>query len=132
VEILGPGLGMDDRAAEPLASREARQVAPVVAVVAGAGEQEAAGQHDAVTAVGPLGRDVPTGVVGGPLGAEDPVPEPDVAVDPLRMGRLPYVGEDGRAVDYRVLPGPGPERVAEGEDVRVGADSGVAEQVPGA
>ncbi len=68
----------------------------------------------------------------GPRGGDDPVVETDVAVDAgLGRGVLDVL-EDGVPVGNRLLAVPGPEGVPEGVHVRVRADAGVAEEVPGA
>ena len=56
--------------------------------------------------------------------------QPDLVVDAVLGGRLTQVGEDrGRAGD-RLVVLPGLELIAEGVQVRIGADARVAEQVP--
>ncbi len=56
VEVLGPGLGVDERALEASMPGEVGQVAVVVAVVAAAREEEAARELDRLAGVGALGR----------------------------------------------------------------------------
>ena len=51
---------------------------------------------------------------------------------PYSCGDVAQVVEDRRAVGERLVAAPRPPAVAEGEHVGVGADAGVAEQVPGA
>src|SRR3546814_20784035 len=74
------------------------------------------------------GGHVPACVSGGPLGADDAVLEADVGVDPLLGGRVLDVVPDGLAVHDHLAALPRPERVAEGEHVRVGAHAGVADR----
>ena len=109
-----------------------RRVALVVVVVAAAHEQEAAGQRHGLAAVAALHLHGPARVGARPLGAHDPVPEADLALDAVLAGGLAHVVEDRRTVGDRLGLRPGPERVAEREHVRVRADARVAEQVPGA
>jgi hypothetical protein len=133
VEVLGPVLGVDDGAGEAVAAGELGQVAPVVAVVAGAREQEPAGELDPLLLAisdGVLGGDVPAGLVGRPVGGHDAVAEADLLVDPLLGRRVLDVLPDRLAVGDDLVAVPRPERVAEGEHVRVGPDAGEAEQVP--
>ena len=76
--------------------------------------------------------DPPPRLGGGPRGGDDPVVETDVAVDAgLGRGVLDVL-EDGVPVGNRLLAVPGPEGVPQGVHVRVRADAGVAEEVPGA
>jgi hypothetical protein len=58
------------------------------------------------------------------------MPVTDVVADAVLGRRLLDVAADRRAVGKGLGGVPGPEVVAEGEHVRVGADPGVAEQVP--
>jgi hypothetical protein len=78
VEVVGPALGVHDRAGEAVHARKIRQVAVVVAVVAAAREEEAAGQLDGLAGAGALGGDAPAGVESRPVGPHDAVLEPDV------------------------------------------------------
>src|SRR6185503_14999134 len=76
--------------------------------------------------------DPPQGLLARPLGADDPVSEADLVADVVGVRGRADVVEDLPARGDRLWLLPGPERVAEGEHVGVGADPGVAEQVPGA
>src|ERR1700749_1996332 len=58
--------------------------------------------------------------------------EADVVFDPVFARGLPYVVADLVAGGDRVLVGPGLERVAKGVHVGIGADAGIAEEVPSA
>ena len=128
VDVVGPELRVHDLPAEALDARELRRVALVVAVVAGARVQEAAGQPDRLA--GALDLDRPARVGRGPRGRHHAVTEPDVPVDPVLARRVADVIQDRRAVDDRARPGPRAERVAEREHVGVGAGAGEAEEVP--
>ena len=130
VEVFGPRLRVHDGALEPVHAGEVGLVAVVVAVVAAAREHEAAGELDGLAGVGALGGDVPAGLLGGPVGPHDAVVEPDVLVDAGLGGGVLDVLQDRLAVGDRLLAVPRTERVAEREHVGVGADAGVAEQVP--
>ena len=66
VEVGGPVLGVDDLAGEALDALELGRVALVVAVVAGAAEQEVAGKQLAAAVIGALDLDRPAGLVARP------------------------------------------------------------------
>jgi hypothetical protein len=124
-------LRVDDLPAEVPDAGEGRQVALVVAVVAAAHQEEAAGQRGRL-AVRPFGFHGPPRLFAGPRGPRHPVAEANVLLDP-RLGRGgPDVAEDRRAVRDRLGLGPRPEPVAEREHVRVRSHARIAEQVPGA
>ena len=131
VDVAGPVLRVDDPALEALAALELRQVALVVAVVARAAEQEAAGHAHRLPGVRPLGVHGPARIGARPLRPDHPVPEADPAVDAVLARRIAHVVEDRRPIGDRLRVLPRPERVAERVHVRVRADARVAEQVPG-
>src|SRR6202043_1575003 len=56
----------------------------------------------------------------------------DLLVDAVVGGGLADIVQDPRPVGDRLRLGPWLERIAEREHVRVGADAGITEQVPGA
>ncbi len=58
--------------------------------------------------------------------------ETDFLVDAVVGGGLADVVQNPRPVRDRLRLGPGPERIAERIHVAVGADAGIAEQIPGA
>src|SRR5262249_9888950 len=58
--------------------------------------------------------------------------EPDLSVDAVLGSGLAHIVEDARAVGDRLRLGPRLEGIAQREHVAVGADAGVAKQVPGA
>ena len=132
VVALRPVLGMDDVAAEALAPLEVRGEALVVAVVARARVEEAAGDADGLARVGALDVDQPGAGLAGELGADRAVPVADHRVDSVFRRGLLDVRADRGPVGDRLGLLPGPEPVAEGEHVRVRADPGIAEEVPGA
>ena len=128
-----PVLRVHDPAAEPVDAREGRRVALVVAVVARAHEQEAAGQRALARPwSGPPRVTVQRASGARPLGVHDARPEADPRVHAVLTGGVADVVEDRRAVGDGRGTGPGPEGVAQGVHVGVGADAGIAEQVPGA
>ena len=131
VEVRRPRLRVHDRAPERGQAGDVGRVAVVVAVVAAAQVQEGAGPALG-RALGRADLDGPALPGGRPGRRDDPVPEPDVAVDPELGGGLLQVAQDRVTVGDGLGLGPRPERVAEGEHVRVRADAREAEQVPGA
>src|ERR1700681_4957343 len=62
----------------------------------------------------------------------DPVVEADLFVDAVVGGGLADVVQDPRSVGDRLRLGPWLERIAQCEHVAVGADAGIAEQIPSA
>ncbi len=124
-------LGVDDRAGEALGPLELRRVALVVAVVAGAGPEVAAGQLHRLTAAGAFGLDGPARVRRRPLGPHDLEAVADLPLDPVLARGLAHVVEDLVAVGDRLHVGPRLEAIAQRVHVGVRADPGVAEEVPG-
>ena len=59
------------------------------------------------------------------------VAKTNMAIDPEFPSRLVDITQDGRPVGDGLGVGPGPERVAQRVHIRIRADTGVAEQVPG-
>jgi hypothetical protein len=132
VDVVGPLLGVDDAAAEPVEPFEVRRVALRVVVVAGAGEEEVARHVDRLV-VGPaLHVHRPARVLAGPARADDAVLVADLAIDACVLRRVADVVEDRRAVGDRLRVLPRPEREAERVHVGVRPDPRIAEQIPGA
>ena len=131
LEVVRPELRVHDLAAEVLPPRELGGVAARVVVVAGAGVEEGA-RPGLGRAVGALGGHRPAGRLRGPRRVHRAGAEADPAVDAVLGGHGLDVATDALPVGQRLVALPGPEHVAEGEDVGVGPDAGVAEQVPGA
>src|SRR5207245_8376214 len=114
-----------------LRPRELRRIALVVAVVAGVGVQERAGELLARAGLGVLHGHRPARLLGGPRGREDAAVVADLLLDPALAGRVADIGEDRSPVGDRLRLAPRLERVAEREHVRVRADPGGAAPVPG-
>ena len=130
-QVRGPALRMDHPPAEARHPRPLRQVAPVVPVVARAHPQEARGDAEALAGVGANALDAPTGGLRRPGCAQHPVAVVDVRRQVVLVDHLAEVRQDlvaGR--DRRAEPGL--EAVAEGVQVAVRADPGVAVGPPGA
>ena len=119
---------MHDPALEPFDTDELRLVAGVVAVVPGAGVEEAGGQRDRCAVVD--GVHGPASVHSGPLRAGHLVPEADPLVDARVRGGVADIPQDRRPVRDRLRLRPRAEPVPEGVHVRVRPHAGVAEQVP--
>lgn len=131
VEVVGPFLRVDDAALEIGQARPFRRVAALVAVVALAHPEEAGGEADRLAVLGPDGVDRPEILRAGPGGGRDRMAVADMAGEVVLGDHLAHVAQDflgGR--DRR--PGPGLEAIAEGVEVAVGADAGVAVRAPGA
>ena len=120
---------MNHLAAEALDAAKLRRIL-VVAVVARAREQEAAAELDRLAGVGALDLHQPAGIRGRPLGGHDAMVEADPPVDAMLARCVADVVEDRGAIHDRARLGPGTERVAEREDVRIGTDAREAKQVP--
>ena len=129
VQVLRPGLGVDEPAPVAVGAGKARHEPARVVVVARAGEQEAAGEADGRVAR-PLHLQRPGGLRRGPGGLHDLVAEADQPVRAVLGRRLADVAQDGGPVGDGLGLRPRPEDVAERVHVAVGADAGVAEQVP--
>ena len=121
---------MDDFSAEIVDSRDDGGKGLFVVVVACAHEDKAALKC--------LGRAIsvdgkrPGLLVRGPIGRVDLVPELDFLVDAIHGSRLADVLHDQRALSDGFLLRPWPPWEAEGIEVRVRANTGIIEQVPGA
>ena len=131
VQVLGPVLGVDDRAPELGEGGPVRCEALVVAVVAGGHEEPPPAQPGHLPRVDVLVRHGPGVGVGGPLGPQRTLPEPDVPQDAGLLGGRTDVLQDGVPRGQAALTRPRAAAVAERGHVRVGADAGVAEEVPG-
>ena len=100
-------------------------------VIALAHPQEIRGEADRLAGVGPGGLDGPQIVVARPACRGDLVAIADVRAEIVLLDHLAHVGQDlGRGRDRRA--GPGLEAIAEGVEVAVGADAGIAVGQPGA
>ena len=128
VEVLRPMLRVHHLALEVFDAGKRWRVGLVVVVVAGAEEQEP-------SAVG-LGLAVLFGLhrpsVGGriPVGGADIGVEPDVLVDAVLARGVGHVLPDLVAVGDHLRPRPRFPREAQRVDVAVGANAGIAEQIP--
>ena len=135
VEILRPFLRMHDLAGEIRSPSKLRRVAFLVFVIARAHEQEIAGEaHGLGCALAHRARGLHRPARGRrrPRRALDAMVEADLPVDAVVDGGLANVIQNVGPVGDRLRLRPRLERVAEREHVRVGADAGIAEQVPGA
>ena len=125
VEILRPGLGVHDAALEVLHPLPFGRVAFGVAVVALAHPQEVRREADGLAGVGARGLDRPAVVLARPAGRGNPVAVADVPAEVVLGNDFAHVGQDlARRRDRGA--GPGLEAIAEGVEVAVRADAGVA------
>ena len=135
VEIPRPFLRMHDLAGEVGRAGKFRRVAFLVFVIARAHEQEIAGEADdfgRALAHRALGLHRPARLRRRPRRAFDAVVEADLPVDAVVDSGLADVIQNPRPVGDRLRLGPRFERIAERIHVRVGADAGIAKQIPGA
>src|SRR5208282_6203511 len=101
-------------------------------VIAGTAEKEVAGKANRRPFGSAFRLDGPQRVGGRPRGACHPMPEADVAIDAISLRRLADIAADQSALCNRGIRLPRTKRIAEGVHVRIGANAGIAEQVPGA
>ena len=132
VQVLRPTLRVEQRPPETILARKVGTVTLVVAVVAAADRKPRAGEGDPPAGGDDLGGDGPAGGRTVPVGVDGSMPETDQLIHPAFAGCGADVLADRRAVGDGTRLGPGPERVAEREHVRVRAHTGIAEKVPGA
>src|SRR5206468_2864717 len=131
VEVLRPVLRVHDLTAEVLAPLKVGGVPAGVVVVAGGGEQHAAGDVELLAVAGALERDRPARRAGREVRAQHLVPEVHVPSEVVLGNRLVQVVKDLVAVGDRVLAGPRLELEAERVQIGVRPDARIAEQVPG-
>ena len=132
VEVLRPELRVDGLALERRPPREGRGVALRVVVIARAHVEEVAGE---LRGLGRLALEVihrPQRRSGVPARGDDLVAIADLILDPDLLGGVLKIFEDRRAVGDGLGLRPRAERKAQRVHVRVRADAGIAEQVPGA
>ena len=131
VEIFRPFLRMDDRALELGHVLPLRRIAFGVAVIALAHPEEIGGEAKFFAGVGARGLDGPAVFRARPCRRGDGVLVADVAAEIVFLDHFAHVFQDlGGARDRRA--GPRLEAVAEGVQVAVGSDSGIAMRAPGA
>src|SRR3712207_3783590 len=122
---------MHDLAGEAVTTLEDRRVALVVTVVAGAAEDPAGGHLEPLTSVAAHHRHEPAGEVARPVRRDNPVLVAHLLGQTVLLQRLAQVAQDLRCAGDRLLIAPRLEGVAEGVQVRVGADAGITKQIPG-
>ena len=133
LEVIGPAMRVGDPAPESLGPLELRQVALVVGEVAASRPRRS---RRSCCTVSPVSvRSTSTSQRDSAEDhsiLDDALIEADPAIDPALLGRLADVGEDRVAVGERPRPLPGLEPEAEGVDVGIAANAGIAVEVPGA
>ena len=112
-------------------ARPLRRVALAVAIIALAHPQEARSDPEGVAGVGAHALDRPSLVLPRPRGAVDAVAVADMAREVVLLDHLAHVGQDFLRRRDR-LAGPRLEAIAEGVEVAVRADAGIAMGEPGA
>ncbi|MEY9462289.1 hypothetical protein ABH973_002702 [Bradyrhizobium ottawaense] len=131
VEIVRPGLRMDDAAFEAIGALPFRRVAFRMAVIALAHPEEVRGESLCFTGIGRNRLDGPEILLARPAGGIDLMLVADVPCDIVVVDHLVHVGEDffgGR--DRRAYPGL--EAIAERMEIAVRADAGITMRAPGA
>ena len=106
-------------------------IALIIIIIARAHEQEVRREFDLGTVLFAVGGYRPAGLFGRPIGAHHAVAKPDVRSDAIFIGGFMDIFVDRRAVRNRLCLGPGFEPVTQRVHVRIRADAGIAEQVPG-
>ena len=130
VEIGRPVLGVNALPLELLHARKVGQIAGFVIVVTGATDKEVATEVAGQTGIQIPGADDPVLLLAAPLSLLGFDPEADQFVDAILAGGFTDVATNGLAVGECIQVIPRPEIVTEAEHVRIGAYSGIAEQVP--
>src|SRR3981081_540852 len=77
-----------------------------------------------------LGLHGPAHILRRPRRALDPMVEADFLVEAVLGGGLADIVQNPRSIRDRLRLGPWLERIAQREHVAVGADAGIAEQIP--
>ena len=129
-DFLVPLLRVNDLAAIVGDARKIGTVAGFVAIIAG-GEQQEPGAVGLAGAAA-VGLDAPARVFRGPVGADDLAAEADAPVDAVFPRRLLDIGANLRPPGDGIGQPPRLEAIPERVHVRIGANAGIAEQIPGA
>src|SRR5262249_23001358 len=132
IEVGGPLLRVHEQACVVLLTWPVRRVPLVVAVVARAQVQEAAGSLADNTGVSVLNSDRPPGIVARPRRVLHAAAVLDLLVDAIGTCGLAQMAQDLSAAGNRLAPSPRRERESEREHVGVGPDAGELEHLPGA
>ncbi len=130
-EIVGPALWVHDTAFELFCIRPFGREAFGMPIVALAHPEEVRGKSCRLAGVGPHRVDGPEIAIARPARGLNPVPVADMLAEIVLGDDLAHVGEDfGCGRDRRADPRL--EAVAEGMEIAVGADAGIAMREPGA
>ena len=132
VEILRPVLRVHNLATEITFVREVRFVALIIIVVAGTPDHEVGGVVLGFAGFFVQGREFPAFVDARPVRRFDGQAKANVALNVVFPRGLRHIILDRRTIRQHLATSPGAEVVAEGEHVRIRADTRVTEQVPGA
>ena len=130
VEAFGPELRVDDSAGEFLDAGHMATQRFFVVVISGTEDDEACVK--VCLTLRSLNKQIPRLLVRGPIRRDKLLVEFDLLVDTVCGGGLADVGTNGVAVRNVILLRPWPPREAKGVKIRVGAEAGVPEEVPGA
>ena len=130
VEIVGPFLRMNDPALEGLHGVPFGRISLRVPIIPLAHPEEIRGEANRLAGVGSDGLDGPEIFPARPVGRGNGVPIADVRAQSVFLDDLAHVAENLRGGRDRSA-GPGLEPIAEGMQVAVGADAGIAVGAPG-
>ena len=129
VEILWPILRVNDLALVVRHPNPFRRVAPRVPVIALAHPEEIGGEPETFAGIRPARLERPKILAARPACRRDLVTITDVAAEIVLVDDFAHVAEDlGSRGDWRT--GPWLEAIAEGVEVAVGADAGIAMRGP--
>src|SRR5690606_41704573 len=131
IQVLGPVLRVYQLALEVFLTREIRLIALIIVVIAGAAHQKTGRVGVGFTRLLIFSDHGPACVFTGPVGGLDGGAVANVFFHVVFPRGIRHVLLDRGTVCQHLAAGPGPEVVAEGEHVRVRANTGVAKQVPG-
>ena len=131
VQVLRPGLRMDDPALVAVHAGPVGGVALVVLVIALAHPQETGAELEHLAGVAATHGEPPLALGAGPGCRDDLMPVADVSAELVLLDHLAHVAQDFLGGGDRCA-GPGLETVAEGVELAVRAYAGVAVRDPGA
>ena len=131
VEIIWPGLGMDDLSLVVGHAVPGRGIALALAVITLAHPKEIGLEGQGLAGLFPVGGDRPLGLLFRPVSGGDLPAIADMLVDPMLFDHILHIAQDlvGRG-DGRADPGL--ETIAEGEEIAVGANARIGMGRPGA
>ena len=131
IQVLRPVLRVHHLAFEVFLAGEIRLVALIVVVVTSAAHQETGRVGLRLAGFFVLRRQLPAFFLTGPVRCLYRHTVADVPFHIVFPGGVGHVLLDRSTIGQHLATGPGPEVVAKGEHVGIGANAGVTEQIPG-